>query len=439
LRDIGLTAFILALLPLAAARPFVGVLLWSWVSFMNPHRLAWGFVGSLPVAAMAFCVTIVGCIIAREPRRLPVNAVTVLLVVLMACVTVTSFTALGPPAVVWGKWESVIKIILGLLLTACLLTDRWRIHALVWLMVIAIGYFGVRGGLFTLLTGGQHIVLGPPYTIIADRNHLAVGLLVALPLMNYLRLQSPHRMVRWGLVAAMVLSLFAAIGSQSRGALLALVATALFLWLRTKGRILTKLLVGIVIGITLAGAITFMPESWTERMRTIQTYEEDQSAMGRVRIWQAALAIAMERPMIGGGFKAVYQQDIVDRVAPGVRARADHSIWLEVLSEHGFPTFLVWLGILFAGVFYTLRITRLARGRPDLQWASDLARMTQVSFVAYVVGGTFLSLGYWDFFWTLLVVVAATHALVAQAVRQERGARLPALGLATRPRAVAYS
>jgi probable O-glycosylation ligase (exosortase A-associated) len=433
-RDLGLFAVILALLPLAAARPFVGVLLWCWVSFMNPHRLGWGFASELPLATMAFGITLVGCLVAREPRRLPVNAVTVLLVAFLACITVSSFAALAPPPVVWRMWEFVLKIILGLLLTAALLTDRWRIHALVWLMVISLGYFGVRGGVFTLITGGGYIVFGPPETMITDRNALAVGLLVTLPLMNYLRMASPYKVVRWGLVAAMVLTLFAVVGSQSRGALLGLAATALVFWLRSSA----KLVSGIAIAVAVAGAVAFMPASWTERMHTIETYQEDQSAMGRLKIWKAAFALAVERPLVGAGFRAVYQQDIVDRVATDTMARADHSIWFEVLGEHGFIGFAVWLGILLAGVFYSFRIVSLARDRPDLHWARDLARMAQVSIVAYAAGGSFLSLGYWDLFWTILVIVAATHAVVAQAVGQERPLRRAAPAVARPSPAAAY-
>ncbi len=421
MRDLVLFGVILAILPVAVVRPFVGVLLWSWISFMNPHMMGWSFVSAMPLAQMAFIATVIGCVVAREPRRLPLNAVTVLLVILLGCMTLTSFTALNQPATVWAHWDKVMKIILGLLLTAALLTDRLRIHALVWLMVIALCYFGVKGGAFTLLTGGSHIVLGPPNTIIGDRNHLAVALLVTLPLMNYLRLHSAHRAVRIALAAGMVLMLFSVVGSQSRGALVALAATALFFWFRSR----SKILGGVVLAVTVAGAIAFMPDSWTERMQTIKTYQEDQSAMGRVDIWLTAIEIVKDRPWTGGGFRAVYSAEIVDRYTPGTFARADHSIWFEALGEHGIPAFLVWLSIIAAGVLYSMHITRLARDRPDLKWAYDLARMSQVSVVAYCSGGTFLSLAYWDFFWTLLVIVAAAHALVLQSVQQEAGQRRP--------------
>jgi probable O-glycosylation ligase (exosortase A-associated) len=383
---------------------------------MNPHRLGWGLVASMPLAAMAFGAMVVGCILAREPKRLPVNGVTVSLVLLLGLATITSFTALGPPAEVWAKWETVLKIILGLLLTAALLTDRRRIDALLWLMVIALAYYGVKGGVFTVLSGGRNIVMGPDDTIIGDRNHLAVALLVSLPLMNYLRMHAAHHAVRLVLLAGMAATLFSVVGSQSRGALVALVATSLVLWLRSSRKILS----GIVIAVSVAGATAFMPAAWTERMRSIESFREEGSAMGRVNIWMAGWAIAVDRPLVGGGFRAVYHQDIVDRYKPGVRARADHSIWFEALSEHGFPGLLAWLSVVVAGLVYAQRAASLARDRPDLRWAYDLARMSQVSVVAYLAGGTFLSIAYWDYFWTLMVIVAAAHALVVAAVRQDR-------------------
>ncbi|MDB5372847.1 MAG: putative O-glycosylation ligase, exosortase system-associated, partial [Belnapia sp.] len=363
---------------------------------------------------LAFGATILGCFVAREPKRVPTDAVTWLLLALLVGITLTTTTALGDPDAAWDIWARTSKVILGLFLTAALLTDRWRVHALIWAMVLSIGYFGIRGGLFTLANGGQYIVMGPPSTMITDRNHLAVAMLVVVPLMSYLRSQSPHRWVRLGLAVAMVLTVFAVVGSQSRGALIGLAGAAGMLWLRSSGKVGS----GLAIVACVAGAILFMPASWTERMNTIQSYEADGSAMGRVTIWMTALDIALSRPLVGGGFRAVYQQPVVDRYTPGTTARATHSIWFEVLGEHGFLIFFIWLGIIGAGVWYSLQIVALARGQPQLAWAAELARMAQVSIVAYVLGGSFLSLSYWDLFWTIMVVLGATHALVRQAVWQ---------------------
>ncbi len=416
MRDLVVAALLLGCLAMAVYRPFAGVMLWSWISFMNLHRLTWGFAADLPWAMLTFIATALGCLLQREPKRIATDGVSVLLMAFLVGVTFTSLVAVAPAAVVWDQWDRTLKVVVMLVLTASMLDDRLRIHALVWLMVVAVGYFGVRGGVFTLITGGGFIVMGPPNTMIMDRNHLAVALLVVLPLMNYLRQHSAHRPVRIGLAAAMLLTLFSAIGTQSRGALVALVATAGLFWLRSRG----KLVSGMAVVVAVAGVLAFMPDSWVQRMESMRNYEDDGSAVGRLTIWRAAILLALSRPFTGGGFRAVYNQDIVNTVAPDVKARASHSIWLEVLSDHGFLVFGIWVGIVVVAVFYTMRITRVADNRPDLRWAADLARMSQASMVAFLVGGSFLSLSYWDYFWTLCVVIAATHRVVMQTVKVPR-------------------
>jgi probable O-glycosylation ligase (exosortase A-associated) len=412
LRDLAFTVVMLGLLPLAAARPFVGVLLWCWFSFMNPHRELWGFAAPIPWAAIIFGVTVIGCVIAREPREWRLNWVSGLAVALLAAITVTSVTALAPPEAVWAKWDLVFKALLGVVVTALLLTDRQRIHALVWVIVLSIGYYSVKGGIFTVISGGSYRVYGPEQSMIADNNHVAVAFLVVLPLINYLRLHSEHRWVRIGLAGALALTLLAAVGSHSRGALLALAAVAVVFWWRSN----RKMLGAIVLAVGIGGTVSFMPAHWWDRMNSISTYQQDASATDRLRLWDAAWKLALDRPLMGSGFRGPYTRSVMDRVAPDVAARAIHSVWFEFLGEHGFPPFFIWLGMLVAGLAYSLRLASLTRARAEFAWAYDLARMCQVSIVAYCVGGTFLSLSYWDVFWTVLLLPPAALAVVRAGV-----------------------
>lgn len=50
MRDILVTALILGSLPFILRRPYIGILVWAWVSYMNPHRLTWVFAYDLPFA-----------------------------------------------------------------------------------------------------------------------------------------------------------------------------------------------------------------------------------------------------------------------------------------------------------------------------------------------------------------------------------------------------
>ncbi|MGA9869018.1 MAG: putative O-glycosylation ligase, exosortase A system-associated [Acetobacteraceae bacterium] len=402
------------LLGLSLTRPFVGVLLFCWISFMNPHQLAYGFASQAPWALMAGIATVIGCFVAGEPKRLPVTAVTVLMALFMVVITATTAVAMSPLTdQVVAKYVLVMKSFGFILLTISLLTTRRRIHALIWLMVISLAFFGSKGGVFTILHGGGGgRVEGPPGTMITDNNDLAVALLITLPLMNFLRVHSADRLVRIGIAVVMGLTLLAVLGSYSRGALIALAAVACFFWLKSR----RKIVYGVLVFGAIAGAVAFMPQEWVARMQTIQSYQADQSAEGRLKMWHTAWIMAEGRPLTGVGFMGTYSRKVVDRFDPTSAARAVHSIWLELLAENGFPAFFIWLGITGAGALAARRIIRRTRDRPDLAWCADLARMTQVSIIAYVVGGTLLSLSYWDFYFTVLGVLTATDLYVRRAL-----------------------
>ena len=48
MRDLFVTLIVLGALPFAFLRPSIGVLTFSWLSYMNPHRLTWGFAYDFP-------------------------------------------------------------------------------------------------------------------------------------------------------------------------------------------------------------------------------------------------------------------------------------------------------------------------------------------------------------------------------------------------------
>ena len=408
MRSLFLMVIIVALLPSAFITPFIGVLVWSWISFMNPHRLVYGIGETLPWAVIVGGVGIVGWLVS-ERRRIPMDATTVLLALLAILFTISTYYSLVPD-LSWPKWEAILKEFVFFFITAALVTNRVRVHALMWIMVISIAYYGIKGGVFTLLTGGNYRVWGPADSEIADNNQLAAALVMVLPLINYLGRQSKLEVIRLGSRLSMGFCLLSILASYSRGAVIALAAMVAWLLRHSKH----KLLAAIVIGTTLAGAVTFMPSDWLARVASIQNYEQDASAEGRLQIWGAAIKIALARPLVGGGFYAPYAQSVVDVYAPGVPARAVHSIWFEVLGETGFPAFFVWTALMLVGLLNCRFVVRHTKDVPSLRWANDLGHMSIVAILGYAVGGSFLSLPYWDFYYTLLVLIACVRRITVQ-------------------------
>jgi probable O-glycosylation ligase (exosortase A-associated) len=360
-------------------------------------------------------VTIIGWAFSREPKRIAVNPTTVLMGLFVLGITMNMPFAISPWPAEYEGWLVVLKMFVFFIITASLLTDRRRIDALIWVIVVSMGYWILDQGGASVVTLGGHKAYGPPTTMISDNNAFAVALLVVMPLINYLRMQASHKVARIGLLLVLGLTFLAVLASYSRGAFLGIVAVTLVLWWRSR----SKLAGVIVLGAVLSAAILFMPPDWVARMHTIDHYQADGSAESRLYIWHVAWLLALHHPLTGVGFHGTVYQSVINTVVPGGRRLEIHSIWFQALGEQGFLVFFIWLGITIVGYLNTRWIIRVTRHRTDLAWAQDLARMGQVSIVAYATGGTFLPIAYWDIYFTVLVAVAATRVLVARAVKAD--------------------
>jgi probable O-glycosylation ligase (exosortase A-associated) len=257
-------------------------------------------------------------------------------------------------------------------------------------------------------------VWGPEGSFIEENNSLALAIVMTIPLLRYLQLQATSRWMRYALLCAMLLAGFSALGSFSRGALLAIAAMLAFLWLKTR----TKVVTGLALLMLIPLAVGFMPSKWEERMRSIESYEQDGSAMGRINAWMMAFNLAKDRPVVGGGFEIYNNTEIYARYAPDpTDVHSAHSIYFQVLGDHGFVGLFLFL-LLWLLVWRDASwIDRQARHREGWQWASDLARMVQVSLVGYAVGGAFLNLAYYDVPYYLLVALVLTRILLERHLR----------------------
>ena len=430
MRDILLTVFILGLLPFVLRRPEIGAYLWVWLGMMNPHKLTYGFAHSLPFAQIVAIVTMVGFVFSRNKRPLPINGGVLLWLALFGWMTVTSVFSINDLQAVWDRWIFVLKINVMLLITLMLLRGRKQIDWLVWVMVVSIGFYGVKGGAWTLATGGVGRVWGPPGGMLEDNNALAIGLVMILPLMFYLQQTATRRWVRHALVVCMVFVGFSVLGSQSRGALLAVLAMTFALGLKGKRPVRFSL----VLIALIAAALAFMPESWTQRMDTIQAYGDDSSAMSRIYTWQTLWKVALSRPLVGAGFAAdnlavFLQYAPTDGRFEAFQGRAwvAHSIYLQALGEHGFPGLLLLLAL---GIWLWRaagKVARQAEKLPDLAaWQPLLMRMCQVSTLGFAVGGAFLSLMNLDVPYYLLAIVILARVTLQEQLKSRPSAMLDA-------------
>jgi putative inorganic carbon (HCO3(-)) transporter len=409
MRDLLLLAIIVGGSLVALRRPWIGAVLWTWVSLMNPHEQFGWSARTWPVASIVAICTLLGLLMTRE-RQNPMQSATawaLLAFSIWICVTLpfSIFLTESLPL-----WERSIKIYLMIFVTMSLLDTRRKLEWFIWTMVISLGFYGLKGGVFTITTGGNYRVWGPG-GFIGGNNELALALVMTVPLMRYLQMQATRGWIRHGLGAAMVLTSITVLGSQSRGALLALIAMAAAFWWKSD----RKLVWGLAIAVVAWVILPFMPDTWWDRMGTIGTYEQDGSALGRINAWWVGWNLACDR-FFGGGFM-IWTDSVFLTYAPVPDdVHAAHSIYLQVLGEHGFVGLFLFLSI---GVLTWLTARRLitaATAVLENKWAADLGAMVQASVIGYAVGGAFLSLAYFDLPYNMMVVVACANALLRQRV-----------------------
>jgi len=420
MRDIVITLIIAGIIPFIFRRPYIGVLTWVWLGVMNPHTQAWGFAYDFPFSAIVGGVTLFSLVLSKGPKNLPLVPPVIALLAFVLWMNVTTFFAISPD-IVYDQWNKVMKIMLMVFVTFMLIKTKQQVQLLLVIILFSLGYYGVKGGIFTLATGGEYLVWGPGNSFIAGNNEMALALITIIPLLHYFQVISMKIWVRYSLTAAMVLCAIAALGSYSRGALLAIAAMAVFLWLKSKHKVRMAFLFILAIPIMLA----FMPEQWNQRMDTINTYEQDASVQGRFDAWWMAFNLAKDRPFLGGGMEISDESFVHYAAKPTDIPRAAHSIYFQALGEHGF----VGLGLYLLLGFLTWRsgqwIIRNTIDLPRYQWASSLASMIQVSFVGFATGGAFLSLLYWDVPYYLMAAMVATRILVEKELAEQTALAIP--------------
>ena len=395
--------------------PWIGAIMWTVVSLASPH-VAFGYASAgWPVAMLIASCTLFGMLLTKERINPFYNAAIVMTVLLMVWMTITLPLSLAPE-LCYDTWDRSLKINVMLLVSIALLDTRKKLEVFIWANVCSIGYWGVKGGVFSIVTGGNAIILGPG-GFIAENNALALAEIVVLPLLRYVQLQASNVWVRRGLAGAMALIGLSALVSHSRGALLGMIAMAIYFWWRSK----KKVQWGIVLFLAALVVQAALPAEYWARMSTINNYQEDASAQGRINSWWLAFNVANDR-FFGGGFRLSVPW-IFAKYAPNPRMIfAAHSIYFQMLGEQGYVGLMLFLSIGVCTWINAMRLRSLGARDPALKWAHDLGSMVQVSMVGYAVTGAFLSLALFDLPYNVMAIAALGLRLALAQARQQKPA-----------------
>lgn len=413
IRDLLVFGIVMLSLPVSFRRPFVGLLVFSWLAYMRPQDLCWSFARDMRLSFYVGMAMIAGWWANERGRRAFAtwDARTRLMIALGALVLISYAQARDQAEYVTRYLFEFLKIIVVALFTSGQVTTRERFRGLVVMIAVCLAFFGVKGGVFGVLTGGATILRGPG-GMLEDNNDFALALVMNVPLLFYLG--NSERARPYVLTAsrvAIVLTVLTILLTHSRGGFLALVATAVWMAWRTGN--LTRAVGGLAV--SFMAFLVFAPRSVLERMATIGD-TTDSSAMARLQSWSVAMRMIEANPVFGVGLRNFQSSYLSYAYIARVDAKTTyvaHNSYLQIWAESGTIAFAVYLALLFS-VFVTCnRIYKMGLVRPDMRWAMDYARMMEATTIGFMVGAVFLNRGHFDLVYHWIALVTSLTAIVA--------------------------
>ncbi|MBD9355630.1 putative O-glycosylation ligase, exosortase A system-associated [Methylomonas albis] len=404
MRDIVVLIFLVICIVAALKKPWWGVLSLAIFSYLNPHAYAWGAVRSLPVYYVLFLVVVVSTLNTKDKQPIPKDWRIYTFITLWFYFIFTT-TQSPLPEVAWGKFWFVTKIFIPFYFTWVLINTREKLYYLISTIGISIGIVAVKGGIFAILTGFSHRVYGPPNTQFEDNNLFAVAMLISVPLLLVWEKELQKNWLKKGILLSIPIIYAASLSSWSRGALLTMIALTFTLISNSKRK---YLMIPLVIG----GAffvIPYLPEEWFGRMHTMETYEEDLSAMSRIEAWTDGWNHALSHPFTGAGFDGWLH----------VTMRDWHSSYVEMLAEHGFIAFGLWISLIVGSVFGLTSLSRQAKSIEGMEWVRHYSLMVRTSIICYMVGTAFLGLSYWDLIYHLVFIAMLIKKFALQELSEK--------------------
>jgi probable O-glycosylation ligase (exosortase A-associated) len=422
MRDIAFIGAFLAMLVPALRFGHVGVMLWVWVALVAPTSYLYGIGVGLPFNKIVVAVAVLSLFLDKNKPKFYADTHVRLLIAFLTICMISYMFALSDKARVDVLADRLSKEVILCLFVIWSTRSRLQIHSVLIAVTMGLAIHGSIEGSKYIVSGGGHILSGP--RTIGDNNNFGLAMLMVIPLLMYLYRYSLNVFVRGALVLAIATNLVAVVASNSRGALVGLMAIALAMFMRSRRKVTL-----VIVFVLAAGTVAALaPERWSGRMSTISNAEADGSFISRVNSWKINTLIALSRPLIGGGFSAGEDYAVFQSYLPGLPtfdfiptppptiAFAAHSIYFEVLGDNGFLGLFLFLGLLFVGFRNGRIVKRLSRGRDDLTWAADLTDTFRLSLVAYAVAGAALSMAYFELYYLVLTLLSVMRRHIEESV-----------------------
>lgn len=435
MRDLFVVVVITGLLPACFRRPYVGLLVFSWLAYMRVQDLAWGTVRGMRWSYYVAIVTFAGFLVDPKRKRwfmLEKRTLMMLALVLLVIAGVwnsrgTSFIQTKSQISRTFEFSKIVGIAL---FTTAVVQTREHLRVLVWVIGLSFAFYGVKSGIWGVLTLGRSDIRVGPGGMLADNNDFALALVVSVPMLFHLGLSEKKELLRKVFHYSIPLTMVTIALTHSRGGFLSLCgACGVLIW-RSRNR---------VAGMAVAGAVALFlvllgPSSLKARLGTLQNVEEDSSANARFRSWAAAIRMATDNVPFGVGLDMFrtrymdYQPNPTARELRGENIFVAHNSYLQIWAETGTFSLLIYLALIFMSFETCWRVRRLAKRRYYSSWMINYATMFEASMFGFCIGSTFLNRAHFDLVYHLFAIILVFEKIALEELKKGAPKELVAAG-----------
>jgi probable O-glycosylation ligase (exosortase A-associated) len=427
MQSLFLTAVFSSLMFFGFTAAFAAALGFVWVDIVKPQQLAYSIINDLPLSLVAALF-----LFAAKDKKFAPRFGAILFMIAIFLVWVTFTASLSDfPTRAWAKWDWASKVLIFAVLIPYIFRSRVQIEAFILVFVFAASTIFFSAGVKTIFGGGGYGVLaimGSGNTGLAESSTLALVCVMLIPLMVFVMRHSlllpKHRLVTYLFVGMIVTALAAVVGTSARTGVIAVVVLCLLSILKSKKKLWW--FAGIALAAIVVMNIDLSSTHWGARMSTIETYNADSSALGRLKVWQWTINFVGSHPL-GGGFDAYMYNRIAAVSSDGIvqylpewqiGGKAFHSIYFEILGEQGIVGFTLYFSIILLALLTLRKIKKTWRNHAGMAWVVALSDALTASILVFLAGGAFVGIAYQPY---IFYMVSLTVALDQYALRAARG------------------
>lgn len=334
--------------------------------------------------------------------------------------------AIGVPFSIWkggafGQTEAYVKTVFIFVLFTVGLATEWKDCRQIIYAIALAAVSDIVLGAYYMRSGEERFGLSWT-TQVGNPNDFAAHVLLILPLLLFVVMRpGTRRLVRALAVLFMGLGLFEVLRTASRGALIAVAVTLVFVLLRGSAK--QRIVIGATALIGLAVMVKFLPSDTVNRMLSFSddagaSQEALQSSDIRKHLLEESIVCTVQHPLFGVGIGqfANYEGGSGDNSPDHVGWYETHNSYTQISTEAGIPAMLLYLAVLIWD-FRLLGRIRKQRAGPYRDEMGVATYAISIGVLAYSTAIFFLNFG----FAFQLVVVTALIDVMWRVVRDNPG------------------